>query len=165
MIPLRTFVEIVIEAASRSFERNGCLRPFWHAVTAAGEHMILPPPDGFDKDMATVLVRAVFEARDVVRYAFVDEAWIIQKTTATEDADEVERLRRQMETIQDHPDAREILLVSAEDQQEGFVLARRHIERGADGKVKLAPLQFIDLEIKSAEGRMVGMLPRKQAAN
>jgi hypothetical protein len=93
----------------------------------------------------------------VVRYVFIDEAWQLE-TTIT-DRDKIDRIHRR--GIRNHPDRREILMYQAEDET-GSVTAHRVITRPPNRKPQLGPLEFF--RSQQSEGRLVGMLPVKGAA-
>jgi hypothetical protein len=57
-----------------------------------------------------------------------------------------------------HPDRVEIVVFSAEDENEGQLAAHRLIIRG-NGKPTLGPLLFMDETMSSS--RLVGLLPRR----
>jgi hypothetical protein len=149
MTTLRDFVTAIDEAVAPIFDAEGVIHPMWHVVTASGAHQVVPSPPTDDKDEMVFLLRAFFEARDVIRYVFIDEAWQVEATGP--DIDNV--LRR---GVAQHPDRVEVLMYSAEDDS-GHVTARRVITRSKRGKPRLGPLQFE--ESKICAGRFVGLLP------
>jgi hypothetical protein len=66
------------------FATYGEISPMWHAVTSSDETIIEPHPIYLvDKDIAMALVRAFFDARDVVRYVNIGEAWTLTLCSQT----------------------------------------------------------------------------------
>jgi hypothetical protein len=66
------------------FATYGEISPMWHAVTSSDETIIEPHPIYLvDKDIAMALVRAFFDARDVVRYVYIGEAWTLTLCSQT----------------------------------------------------------------------------------
>jgi hypothetical protein len=55
------------------FARRGEIAPMWHAVTSEGENIIEPHPGYLAKDLAMVMIRAFFDAKDVVRYVYIGD--------------------------------------------------------------------------------------------
>lgn len=157
---LQEFVTDCSEAAAKVFHLRGQLSPMWHAVTRAGEYLMISSPHP-DKDTVAALMRALFELRDVTRYVFIDEAWQLDvKRRPGEDVEALTaRVRNFGGTVQGHPDRVEVLMSSGEDETAGMVTARRVIIRPQHGKAFLGPLEIYTPEL--SEGRMVGMLPKR----
>lgn len=155
---LCALIAFAAEQAAKIFHTNGRVLPMYHAVTRDGTNVILDPPHE-NKDTAVILVRAFFELHDVVRYCFIDEAWVLDASARKITNAEWERIRR--EGLSQHPDRREMLLVSGEDHASGLVTAHRFILRPEHGKATLTPLEYFDLpKGTSSVGRMVGLLPK-----
>ena len=153
----------MIEAASRNIEVifgiTGEVAPMWHFTKANGNEFAMLAPDTDDKDIATAIVRAVFEVEDVVRYVFMTEAWVVE----THDPVEIEEIKvwiAQGRSARDHPKRREIVMFVAEDAT-GQLTGQREIERKGK-RPRLGSLQ-ID-EFTQSEGRIIGMLPRRREA-
>ena len=68
--------------------------------------------------------------------------------------------RWQHEGLAEAPGRIEALIFSAEDAQEGMLVAHREIKRDRNGRLRLEPLIFNE-GIKKSKGRMIGMLPEK----
>jgi hypothetical protein len=154
---LRAMIDLVSEAAERRFKECGYVAPVWYAITADGEQLAMTPPTP-DKDFNAVLIRAAFEAADVVRYVFIDEAWTLSKPIGDLDLEKVER-----EGLSKHPDRVEVVLITGEDIDAGQIMGHRAIIRPKGGKPHLGPL-VMDNYTRS-EGRMVGLLPAHGARN
>jgi hypothetical protein len=152
---LRQMIEYAAGFAEERFKERGTVLPMWHAVAGNGEHMIVPAPDGVSKDESCLLIRALFELREVTRYVFIDEGWMLNKRRDELAPGELERIQRN--GIRNHPDARGVVFITAEDAT-GCSLARREVI----GRRKLGPLVFEPFD--GAEGRMVGMLPKPRGA-
>jgi len=157
---LREFVETASANIDKVFRRTGTVRPMWHAVARDGEELICPPPNP-DKDIATAMLRALFELRDVVRYIFVDEAWIVEAWGPDATPEQHEAVRLAMITgATASPHRKEVVMLCAEDHAEGSLMARRMIIRPASGRPTLGPLEF-DPRGGMVQGRFLGLLPRK----
>jgi hypothetical protein len=160
MTELRKLVEFASEQAAAAFHRSGQVLPMWHAIKRSGDHIVFAPPPGADKATSVGMARAAFELFDVVRYVFMDEAWILNAIGREIGAAEMERINR--EGLSQHPDRVEVIMFSAEDEAEGMLTAHRLILRPERGKPKLKPLEIFDLTGVTSEGRMVGLLPRSK---
>ena len=150
MISLRQFITMSAASVSPIFEHDGALsKPFWHAITGAGEALIVPGLPDVSKDTMALMVRQLFEHAGVVRYVWVCEAWLLERH---------ETRMTDIDSITDEPDCIEVLSFSAEDAQEGMLTAHREIKRDHSGRPRLEPL-IIHSNIVESQGRMVGLLP------
>jgi hypothetical protein len=152
----------LIEHASRfaehAIKKYGVVTPIYHMITADCQNIVAPSP-GRTKDEAVAMMRALFELRDVVRYVYLDEAWILDRINSGPDAippGELERLKR--EGVSKHPDRVEVVMFSCEDRDAGQIMALREIIRNGSGKPRLGPLRYTPRS-GYTEGRMVGLLP------
>lgn len=154
---LRELIEIASGGAEQCFRRSGRLSPRYHCMLADGGSFVTPAPHD-DKDVSVALMRALFQIKHVVKYVFIDEAWILD--TSITDAAEAAKLEAWAgkHGIANHPDRREIVMFLAEDLA-GRLSAHRFILRQEHGKPKLSPLKFIPAAA-AAHGRMVGLLQR-----
>jgi hypothetical protein len=132
------------------FARTGVLSPMYHAITESGEHLLIGnmPPD---KDMALAYLRELFAERLVVRYLYMDEAWI-RKAEGISPA-ELEAIGRR--GVKNDPLRIEVVIFIAEDRQR-CVIGQQAITRARGEKPKLGPLE-ID-QPQSMSGRMIGLL-------
>jgi hypothetical protein len=146
---LRQLVAFAMQNAEKLFKKHGEVRAMWHAVQEDGEHFVVPPPGGRDKDEDVMMISALFELLNVKAYVFLDEAWMLARPTREQIA------AADRDGLQHNPDRIEILLVSGEDENE-TVMCFREIIRGA-GKATLGPLQYLD-GANYLGGRMVGLL-------
>jgi hypothetical protein len=153
MIELREMIVIASSAVEKLFQHRGVIRPMYHCMTADRGIFVTPAPHE-DKDTAVALMRALFTVKNVVRYVFIDEAWIVSQKG---DAAEFARLEAwaAKHGVVNHPDRREVVIFLAEDLA-GRLSAHRLILRPEHGKPKLSPLKFT--EATAAKGRMVGLL-------
>ena len=154
MSDLRQMIEAASSAVEKLFKIRGVIRPMYDCMTADGVRFVTPAPHE-DKDAAVAMMRALFVIKNVVRYVFIDEAWMLdQKGDAAEGA----RLEAWAAKygVASHPDRREIVMFIAEDLA-GRLSAHRFILRPEHGKPRLSPLKFIPAETL-AHGRMVGLL-------
>ncbi|WP_338822091.1 hypothetical protein WDM22_38390 [Bradyrhizobium septentrionale] len=133
----------------------------WHAVTSEGETIIEQHPGYLGKDVAMVLIRAFFDAKDVVRCVYIGEAWTLKEMIKPEEADAIIR-----DGLENHPDRVEVVQLQGEDHECGQIMGQRKIIRPESGRPYLGPLQMIiDLPFMPAgahvqsDGRMVGILP------
>ena len=156
---LRAMIEECSSRIEIVFQRQGEVRPMWHCVTSEGEEMAMAPPPFLSKDLAVTLMQAFFELKDVVRYVFVNEAWILQMTVDSDEA-AASLARVNEEGLANHPDRIEVVMFAGEDEN-GMLTAQRVIERPAGRKPRLGPLEFPDLTGVRSEGRMVGLLPQR----
>lgn len=152
---LRGMIESASRWADKRFIEYGMLSPIWHAVTASGKEVCFDEPHP-NKDLAVMLVRAVFERIGVVRCLFIDEAWCAEGTQA--DAELMDR-----EGVRVMPNHIEAVVFIGEDQH-GGMLAQRKIERPGHGiKAYLGPLEFMDIPDERG-GRLTHMLPPRAKA-
>lgn len=159
---LRDFVESASRNIDKIFRKQGVVRPMWHAVTRGGDELVFPTPSP-DKDTAVVMVRVLFELRDVVRYVFIDEAWIVDAFGKNNTPERSEAVRQAVITgAAASPYREEVVMIAADDAAEGGLMARRKIIRPAVGRPALGPLQY-DPRGGLLAGRFVGLIPRKGA--
>jgi hypothetical protein len=149
----------MIERASRTaeheFAKRGFLTPAWVAIDKQGTVHAFPS-SGHSKDLDVLIIRATFTALEVIRYVFVDEAWMLDRSMS--DITKAELVEIGKHGLRDHPERKEIVMLSGEDHDAGQLTARRDIVRPPVGRPYLGPL-IIDDGIKQSEGRMVGLLP------
>jgi hypothetical protein len=153
--PLRVLIEAASSAIGKSFSVRGCVTPMYHAETRAGDVFLLDDLPG-DKNLAVMLVRAFFELKDVVRFVFMDEAWVVERDNITPE----EMAFMDEAGLSTHRDRREVVAFLAEDELHSLS-AEREIIRGK-GRPKLAPLRFLSVFGRS-EGRMTNMLKKPTA--
>jgi len=151
---LRKFVEYVASRAEYLFKKQGQLSPMYHAIDADGNNYVLAGPPG-TKDEAVAQVRTFLKACGAVRVAFIDEAWILDQE-ASRDVD-IDKIYREGKSISSHPNRIEAVMISAEDSNEGVMMATREIIRHGN-KAVLGKLNFMPSG-GQLEGRMVGLLP------
>jgi len=150
---LLKFVQHVASRAEYMFKKQGQLSPMYHAIDAEGNNYVLAGPPG-TKDEAVAQVRTFLKACGAVRVAFIDEAWILDQEKAA--GVDIDKVYREGNSIRNHPGRIEAVIVSAEDQNEGVIMATREIIRHGNravlGKLKIMPREG------QMEGRMVGLL-------
>lgn len=158
---MSTLEQFVREAARRTekvFHERGVIMPMWHAITRDGEALVFGAPSP-DKATGIAMARALFELRDVIRYCFIDEAWIV----AAIDNPTLEQLEAVRDAIitgaEASPARQEVIAFWAEDHAEGQAMARRHIIRRPNAPPSLGPLIY-DGGRGEYEGQMTGLLPR-----
>jgi hypothetical protein len=160
MSELRALFEFADKQSVRIFRQNGRILPMYHAITEDGTNFVTPPFSD-NKDEAVAVIRAMFQVRKVVRYVFIDEAWILDITRTGIDEADLDRITRA--GLEHHPDRREILMLCAEDRSGARMMGHRFILRPEHGKPKLSPLTM--LGDGQTEGRMVGLLQREGKAS
>jgi hypothetical protein len=158
---LLDMIDYASSFAEKLFAAKGEIRPRYHAVTANEEVLVVPAPSR-DKDTGVAMVRALFIDRHVVRYVFLDEAWMLGRTEVAIDDDEMARIMR--DGLTNHPNRIEVVMFSGEDAECGMAMARRLIVRPENGKPYLGPFEWTlplrpGRNIHHLEGRMVGLLP------
>jgi hypothetical protein len=121
----------------------------WHAVRDNDENVLIATPWSNDEEkQATVdALRHLFRAHHVKRFAFMVEAWVRQAAS--------------MEDINscppsEHPDRREVLMITAEDRDGSQIMGFYYILRPEHGPAKLSPLHVQPFD--GTAGRMVGLL-------
>ena len=142
--------------AEKQFKMRGIIRPMYHAF-GASDQFFLPAPPG-NKDQAIAFIRMFFAAHAIVRYVFVDEAWMLDGSSRLSRAEAEATFAR---GIANHPQRVEVVIFIAEDDT-GALMARRKICRPSNKKPFLEPLETIPMD--SMEGRMIGLLPRDPTA-
>lgn len=145
---IRNLIELGSEYAERRFAEFGEIQPRFIAVTVNSKILYVDFPPTPSRDEGYNLVRELFLAKDVVAYVFIDEAW----TAFFEQGEPVI-------SAAERPDRREVVLISAESEQEGQRYATRAIVRPADSEPYLDALIMSDSS--GLEGRAVGLLARR----
>ena len=152
---LKELIAFANASAENIFRRTGELLPMWHAIKSNGEQMIIPSPCE-DKVMAVTLIKALFELESVETFVFMSEAWVLR---AGPDAD-IDGINHR--GLSEHPDRREAIMFAAENRDGEEQTAVRFILRPEHGKAKLSPLKMDDMRGRTSEGRMVGLLQRRE---
>lgn len=147
---LQQFANHVIKYIERFFKKNGEILPMYHCVGSDGNEVVFPSP-ARDKDQAVAMVRVLLKSIEATRVAFIDEAWTLEQPTE-EEAREAERVG-----IRNNPKRVEIVMISVEDANEGFLMATAKIIRHGN-KAMLGKFEFVR-DGGSWEGRMIGLLP------
>ena len=122
----------------------------------------MPAPFAEDKASAALL-RSIMALRRVIRYVAADEAWTVH-LAISEDAGVAAAVNdiNSMGGARNHPDRVEVVMLVAEDCNEGFQTYHREIIRDPGKRARLGPL--IRDQYSRSEGRFVGMLPRPRGA-
>jgi hypothetical protein len=158
---LRRMFDRASQFCEAHFANRGEIAPMWHAVTSKGETIIEPHPIQLGKDIAMVLIRAFFDAKDVVRYVYIGEAWTLDRMIEQDELDAITR-----EGLFEHPDRVEVVQLQGEDIECGQIVGLRKIIRPESGRPYLGPLEMINelpfmphgASVQS-KGRMIGVLP------
>jgi hypothetical protein len=149
MIDLRKTIEAFSELATILFDHCGRVLPTYY-VFLNGQWQHVPAPD-HPKEIVTLAMRKLLRVSHAEAYVFMDEAW----TVAAKEVPNV--------PPSEHPDRREIVLITAEDAIEQ-VLAERNILRPAGAKPSLAPLEFKE-GFKAVKGHMTGLMPQREGGD
>ena len=147
---LHQLIEYASGQVGKRFKNVGRILPMWHAETAT-ESLVISATFA-NKNATTAALTELFREERVLRYLFIDEAWVIKRDIGI-GADELKRMREV--GISEHPDREEIVMFSAEDAK-STATGTRPIIRPAKGKARLGPL-VIDT-YTSMESRFGGML-------
>jgi hypothetical protein len=105
--PLVELIEGASSAAEPTFMKTGRFPPTWLMVTAEGQQIFSGPLSNH-KDFGVALIKALMLFHKVVRYVFVDEAWILDRRDGTIEPGELARINR--DGLADHPERQEILM-------------------------------------------------------
>jgi hypothetical protein len=158
---LRELFDIAAKNAAKMFLESDdhVVLPMWHAVQGNGEHILIATPwDGDDeKDMTVAMLRSVFRQKHVKRFAFIVEAWTA-KVTPPERITTAEQgyLEYDGPRPSEHPDRREVLMITAEDRSGESIMGMYYILRPEHGPPTLSPLEV--MPFNSTAGRMMGLL-------
>jgi len=153
---LREMVEHLSEVTEKIFNLRGQVLPNWHIIDRDGKLIMMPAPEGVDKNTSAMLMRAFLELVGATRCVFIDEAW--QVTATMKDADKAQAEAR-AGRLEQYPGRIEIVMFQAEDASEQGFTGQRVIIREPGKKPRLGGLEYKG-EWTRSEGRFVGMLPR-----
>src|SRR4051812_11692741 len=113
--PLRDLIEHASRFCDSAMRIHGNVAPIWHMITADGEEIVELSPPIDDKDVSVMMIRILFELRNVVRYVYFAEAWMLAVTGKPSD----EERARWSEGLSNHPDRIEVVTFQAEDENCG----------------------------------------------
>ena len=139
-LPLRDLIEFASSQIDKRFKNTGRILPMWHAETATETLIIVGPLSKDSKDATVAALAEIFREEKVLRYLFIDEAWMVTKPQESGGFTpaEVERMRKH--GVSERPDRQEVIMINAEDKDIAMV-GMRDIIRPAKGKARLGPLQ------------------------
>lgn len=152
---LQKLFETARDNAKRIFDTDHSIMPIWHAISANDENLIIATPWSSDeeKDGAILALRDFFREKNVLRFAFVCEAWMTmlnpdetKRATATGD----------FPRASSHPDRREVIRITAEDRDGTVLSGQFFILRPEHGPPTLSP--FHQENFEHFEGRLTGLL-------
>src|SRR5262245_58695450 len=125
---LTKMIEDASRKAEKYFRKWGVVAPQYLALCGDGEWITFDASHSNDmeRDISRMMVRALFEERNVQRYVFVAEAWTSSPEVKVAPADD--------------PNRQECVLIIAEDRTLGQVYGMRPIDRNGK-RPKLTPLQ------------------------
>ena len=147
---LRDLIEWAANNIEKRFKNTGRVLPMWHAETATETLIIAATFE--HKNATTAALTELFRDERVLRYLFIDEAWVVKQPDGIAPAD-LKRMRQH--GLSDHPDRQEIVMIQGEDAN-GTTTATLPIIRPAKGKARLGPLVIDTFD--AMESRFGGML-------
>jgi hypothetical protein len=147
---LQELFDLAAENVKGIFEQSGEVLPMWHVVLGNNEHTLISTPwSNEEEKTATVFaLRRLFRQQRVRRFVLMVEAWVAEVRT--------EREVYEGPRPSEHPDRREVLMISAEDRDGSHIGGVYYILRPEHGPPKLSPLEVKPYE--KTTGRMVGLL-------
>lgn len=125
MSELRAMAERAMQFAATVFNPNDPITPMWVLETNDGQHLLVATPfrDDDEKEATAQVIREMVKEKNVIRAAFLSEAWF--RTAKTKDEAMNGRVSEQ-------PDAKECLHVFAQDGR-NLVSIMRQINRDENG--------------------------------
>lgn len=153
MKTLEEFVNHEAKFVEEAFAATGEIMPMWVIDTEVDGRIVVVTPwgNGEEKEATVAFVTKTMREKRATRYVLMTEAWEVIKTK-----EEINPVAVEIESIANHPDRREIVLLTAEDHEQQ-VHRKYYILRPENGKPKLSPGKT---ETIKAEGRMMGLLKR-----
>lgn len=150
---LEELLDYIAKFARQAFNKQGELFPMWIGFTATGEQYVIPTPwrNNTEKDVAAFKLRRFFQEKNVVRYAFICEAW----TLLTDDPDIMQKIN----SVAEHPDRIEVVNVIVADKNREIGGMYRIIREGK--KVSLGEFEKSPIDNASI-GRMSQLLSTAQ---
>lgn len=138
--------------AAHTFNERGELMAMWIGEAEDGTIMPILAPIS-DKDATIRAVRKIFVEHKVKRYVFMTEAWTV---AARDKDDEATMEYARHHSLKDHPDRREVIMVTGEDKSQA-IMGQMAILRPEHGKPTVSPFKILTMD--RMEGRMTGLLP------
>lgn len=126
------------EFSARVFNDLGSLTAMWVAQTKDGMIMPIMAPLA-DKDQILMAIKMLFREKQVIRYVFMTEAWILESKTK-----EIPESIKRGAAVSSHPDRREIIMVTAEDRDGTQLMGHMYILRPEHGKPTVSPFKLLD---------------------
>lgn len=145
---LNEFVAMLDRVVDAMFNEHGEIRSFFYGVTDDHVGFFFQGAVVEDKDLMCEMARDIFEMVDAVRYAFIDETWVVKGRTREEMAGVTPR---------DHPSREEYVMVMAENHDRNVVMWLHQIIRTPNEKPRLGPP---DVSVVPFDSRFCGLLPR-----
>jgi hypothetical protein len=142
MINLRTTIEAFSQLAETVFDHKGKMEPTFF-IHCQGEWTVMPHPP-FPREMVIEILRSLLKDMEADAYVFINEAWCVEV--------------REIPKIppSEHPDRKEVVVISAENANRQLI-GRRAILRPAGDKPSLAPLE-LNTKWTPVDGDMVGLM-------
>lgn len=129
-------------AAEGLFEMQGEVHTMYLCEDKQGNIFPLMPPPGMPRDILPMVLKQFLREYDVVRYAALQEAWMVPLPYTGKDAEqarrEVAEAYRKYGSLKHHPDRIEAVTVLAEEPGRS-IYGYFQILRPEHGPAKLAP--------------------------
>ena len=143
MTEAEKLLALASKAAQITFKAFGSVIPVFTVMNAEGGcfpiHWDIDfTPD--NKDVVAARMREVLHDYEIVRYAFATEAWIVDGTKLPDGGASAVRMSERGESLGNHPDRSEVLLIEVEDRETKEHYRREYrILRPEHGEPTLAP--------------------------
>jgi hypothetical protein len=156
---LREFVERADRKACEIFAKTGQVLPIYHIIDGNDRDVLVPAPRTGGKTLEAAMIRALMEAIEAKRFVCIQEIWMLEMSAMSDAEAKAMSERANREGVSNLPGRIEAISISAEDVEEPMIMAWREIIRPERGRAKLGDLVIMPPD--GAEGRFVGMLPKK----
>lgn len=162
MSKAKELLAVASKAAVREFNRDGELPPDFLIEDSNGIRILIRFADGLGgntrKDAIAAKMREIFRDKDIVRYAFSTEAWMVDGTRLPDKGESAMAMQKRGESLEYHSDRIEGVTVFVEDRETKEVYHRSyHILRPEHGKPTLSPPRDMPMEKVQSEGRFTNM--------
>jgi len=150
---LRELLAFADKQAGEMFKQTGEVLPMWDLEDGEGNRFLAVTPftDTGNKESVAAIIRRLISDRGIVRYAFLCEAW----SAIVQAEDQIPQ------TLVDHPDRREVLIIFVEERGGATLSRTRYILRPEHGKPTLSPPNDNEA-YDNAQGRFMHMFEPEQ---
>ena len=152
--PIRDIIEILSQHAEECMDLLGSVVPMFLTTDKEDNvHYFFIPP-GISKTRAIKAMKELVEETEAVQCVFVDEAWMLERSC---DVSREQIEEEASKPLENNPDSIEIILFSAECEDEGYLVGRRNITRPeGGGRPYLEPMQLSN--VPKIIGSLTGLL-------